>query len=267
MKLKNKVCIVTGGATGIGKCLVETFSKEGARVYFIDKNLPANEVVNPTKNTWGYSGDIANQDTLDSFINYILAKEKQVDILINNACLTKGGIHSECSYEDFLYVQRVGVAAPFWLTQRLKKYFATGASIVNVSSTRAFQSQPDTESYSAAKGGITALTHALAISLAGIARVNAIAPGWIETAYFDTRKDTPLHSENDIKQHPSQRIGTPEDIARAVLFLCDEQNSFINAESLTIDGGMSKLMIYHNDEGWTLQHQVSKNEYNLTNRK
>lgn len=260
MKLKNKVCIVTGGATGIGKCLVETLNKEGARVYFIDKRLPANEIVNHTKNIWGYSGDIANQNTLDTFINNILAQEKQVDILVNNACLTKGGILSGCSYEDFLYVQRVGVAAPFWLAQRLKEHFASGASIVNISSTRTFQSQPDTESYSAAKGGITALTHALAISLAGIARVNSIAPGWIETTGFDTKKTTPSHTECDIKQHPSQRIGTPEDIARAVLFLCDEQNNFINAENLTIDGGMSKQMIYHNDGGWTLQHQVSKDD-------
>ena len=125
-------------------------------------------------------------------------------------------------------------------------------SIVNLSSTRAFQSQADTESYSAAKGGITALTHALAVSLAGIARVNSISPGWIETARFHEEADVPHYTESDLLQHPSRRIGEPEDIVRATFFLCDEQNSFINGINLTVDGGMSKLMIYHNDEGWSL---------------
>lgn len=164
----------------------------------------------------------------------------------------KGGILSGCTYDDFLYVQRVGVAAPFWLTSRLKPHFAPGASIVNLSSTRAFQSQADTESYSAAKGGITALTHALAISLAGIARVNSIAPGWIETARFHEGTDVPHYTESDLLQHPSRRVGEPEDIVQAAFFLCDERNSFITGTNLTVDGGMSKLMVYHNDEGWTL---------------
>ena len=164
MKFKNKVCIITGGAAGIGRCLAESFSAEGARVYVIDKEQVTikNDLIH------FFQGDIAEQTVIDTFIDWILAHEQQIDILINNACLMKGGILSGCTYDDFLYVQRVGVAAPFWLTSRLKPHFAQGASIVNLSSTRAFQSQADTESYSAAKGGITALTHALAISLAGI---------------------------------------------------------------------------------------------------
>lgn len=248
MKFKNKVCIITGGAAGIGRCLAESFSAEGARVYVIDKEQITikNDLIH------FFQGDIAEQTVIDTFIDWILAHEQQIDILINNACLMKGGILSGCTYDDFLYVQRVGVAAPFWLTSRLKPHFAPGASIVNLSSTRAFQSQANTESYSAAKGGITALTHALAISLAGIARVNSIAPGWIETARFHERTDIPHYTESDLLQHPSRRVGEPEDIVQAAFFLCDERNSFINGTNLTVDGGMSKLMVYHNDEGWTL---------------
>ncbi len=161
----------------------------------------------------------------------------------------QGGVLDGCEYEDFLYVQRVGVAAPFMLAKLFKDHFVGLGSIVNISSTRAFQSQPNTESYTAAKGGITALTHALAVSLSGIARVNSIAPGWIETGTHQEAAFVPSN-ESDYLQHPSQRVGNSDDIARAVVFLCDERNSFINGENITIDGGMNKLMVYHNDCGW-----------------
>lgn len=250
MKFKQKVCVITGGAAGIGRCLAESFSAEGARVYVIDKTCPDHPA---DPNIHFYQGDIAEQTVIDRFVDWILEQEKQVNYLINNACLMNGGILSGCSYEAFLYVQRVGVAAPFWLASRLKPHFAPGASIVNLSSTRAFQSQADTESYSAAKGGITSLTHALAVSLSGIARVNSIAPGWIETARFHEGTPQPHYTTSDSLQHPSGRVGEPEDIVRAAFFLCDEQNSFVNGINLTVDGGMSHLMVYHNDEGWRLE--------------
>jgi NAD(P)-dependent dehydrogenase (short-subunit alcohol dehydrogenase family) len=132
----------------------------------------------------GFVGDIAEEQTLRDFVDFVLSIEDQIDCLINNACLTNGGILSNCSYEDFLYVQRVGVAAPYFLALSFKDYFSGAGAIVNISSTRAFQSQANTESYTAAKGGITALTHALAVSLSGIARVNSIAPGWIDTGSY-----------------------------------------------------------------------------------
>ena len=141
------------------------------------------------------------------------------------------------------------MTAPYLLTLYLKEHFAPHASIVNISSTRAFMSQKDTESYTAAKGGITALTHALAVSLSGKVRVNAIAPGWIDT-WESHDLPEPEYAWQDMAQHPSGRVGTPADIARAVLFLCDDKNDFINGETIRIDGGMSRLMVYHDDCGW-----------------
>ena len=164
--------------------------------------------------------------------------------------VSKKGILSGCSYEDFNEVLRVGIAAPYMLTKLLLPYFNENAAIVNISSTRAFQSQQDTESYSAAKGGITALTHALAVSLAGRVRVNSIAPGWIDTGSTYDEHYVAEYKEVDKYQHPSKRVGHPMDIARAVFFLCDEKNSFINGQNITVDGGMSKLMIYTEDYGW-----------------
>ena len=127
---------------------------------------------------------------------------------------------------------------------------APNASIVNISSTRARQSQPNTEAYSAAKGGILTLTHAMAVSLAGKARVNAVSPGWIDTQTTDYSK---APASPDESQHPAGRIGNPSDIAEMVLFLCGDKASFITGENITIDGGMSRLMVYHNDHGWSYQ--------------
>lgn len=253
----NKTVIITGGAKGIGRCIVEKFASSANKVYFIDYDRQATQafIAYAQEKQWhvnGYVGDIAEKEVLKEFAHYVLTKEPEgIDYLINNACLMNGGILDGCDYEEFLYVQRVGVVAPYMLTKLFQKHFRTPGSIVNISSTRAFQSQPNTESYSAAKGGITALTHALAISLAGIARVNSIAPGWIDTVpHSDGETSVPPYSANDINQHPSRRIGTPDDIARVVEFLCDDRNAFINGENIIVDGGMSKLMIYHNDYGW-----------------
>ena len=233
--LENKVVIVTGGANGIGLCIADEFRSHGAIVHVIDKQSGEHFV-----------GDIACKEVIETFVADILGKHKQVDCIINNALPLMKGI-DECSYEEFQYALSVGVTAPFYLVKLLAPHLACDASIVNISSSRDRMSQPQTESYTAAKGGIAALTHALAVSLAGRARVNSISPGWIDTSYT-------IYNGPDATQQPAGRVGTPMDIANMVLFLCSEKGNFITGENICIDGGMTKQMIYHGDHGWKLEH-------------
>lgn len=192
-----------------------------------------------------FVGDLADQTVLDAFADKVIADYGRVDVLVNNALPLMKGI-DECTYEQFNYALRVGVTAPFYLTKRFARYFAPGASVINISSSRDRMSQPQTESYTAAKGGISALTHALAVSLAGKVRVNSISPGWIDT-------DFTVYDGADAVQHPAGRVGNPLDIANMVLFLCSDKAGFITGENICIDGGMTRQMIYHNDFGWKLQ--------------
>ena len=228
-----KVVIVTGGAHGIGKCIVEEFTKQGAKVYVIDKAEGDH-----------YVGDISQKEVLEDFCTKVLGDNDEIDILVNNALPLMKGIDT-CSYEEFQYALAVGVTAPFYLTKLLAPYFREGACVINISSSRDRMSQPQTESYTAAKGGISALTHALAVSLAGKARVNSISPGWIDTDYK-------AYEGPDAIQQPAGRVGNPMDIANMVLFLCSDKAGFITGENICIDGGMTKQMIYHGDYGWNL---------------
>lgn len=228
-----KVAVITGGANGIGKCIANEFKKNGADVCIIDKAEGGHFV-----------GDISDKAVLESFANGVIKKHGHVDYLINNALPIMKGIN-ECSYEEFQYALSVGVTAPFYLSKLLMPYFNTGGSIINISSSRDRMSQPQTESYTAAKGGIFALTHALAVSLAGKVRVNSISPGWIDTNYRE-------YEGADAVQQPVGRVGNPMDIANIVLFLCSDKAGFITGENICIDGGMTRLMIYHGDNGWEL---------------
>lgn len=230
----DKVAVVTGGAKGIGKTIAEEFRKAGAHVCVID--LLPNDY---------YAGDLADQAVLEDFARKVIGDYGHVDFLIHNALPLMKGI-DQCSYQEFEYALRVGVTAPFYLTKLFAPYLTPGASIVNISSSRDRMSQPQTESYTAAKGGISALTHALAVSLAGKARVNSISPGWIDT-------DFTVYEGPDAFQQPAGRVGNPMDIANMVLFLCSDKTGFITGENICIDGGMTRQMIYHNDFGWTLQ--------------
>ncbi len=249
--MKDRICIITGGALGIGRCLVQEFIKKGAQVGFIDMDQEAGEQLAQETGAKFYHGDIAESSVLESYAEWIRKEFGSVDFLINNACLSRGGILKPCSYEDFNYVLRVGVSAPYYLTQLFLPMFTKEGAVVNITSTRAYMSQADTESYTAAKGGISALTHGMAVSLSGRIRVNSIAPGWIDTGAYHDPAYVPEYSEADEKQHPSGRVGTPMDIARAALFLCDPANDFINGENITVDGGMTKLMVYTEDQGWS----------------
>ena len=231
---ENKVVVVTGGAHGIGATIVSEFEKEGAQVAYIDIRE------NPC-----FVGDLSQKEVLEKFADFVIQKFGHVDVLVNNALPLMKGI-DDCSYEDFCYALAVGVTAPFYLSKLLAPYFAPGASIVNISSSRDRMSQPQTESYTAAKGGIAALTHALAVSFAGKVRVNSISPGWIDT-------DFKVYDGADATQQPAGRVGNPLDISNMVLFLASEKAGFITGENVCIDGGMTRQMIYHNDCGWKYQ--------------
>ena len=231
---KDKVVIVTGGANGIGRCIADVFRSQGATVYVIDKQEGNH-----------FLGDISQKEVLEAFAAEVLSNHDKVDVIVNNALPLMKGI-DECSYEEFQYALSVGVTAPFYLVKLLKDNLAEGASIINISSSRDRMSQPQTESYTAAKGGIAALTHALSVSLAGRARVNSISPGWIDTSYT-------VYQGADAEQQPAGRVGNPMDIANMVLFLCSEKAGFITGENICIDGGMTKQMIYHGDNGWRLE--------------
>lgn len=233
MQYRDKIVVITGGAQGIGRCIAEEFRKEGAVVCVIDRQDGDH-----------FIGDISSKEVLEAFASEVIARHGKVDVIVNNALPLMKGI-DECSYEEFQYALSVGVTAPFYLVKLLKDHLADGASIVNISSSRDRMSQPQTESYTAAKGGIAALTHALAVSLAGKARVNSISPGWIDTSYRE-------YDGPDAVQQPAGRVGNPLDIASMVLFLCSDKAGFITGENICIDGGMTRQMIYHGDNGWTL---------------
>ena len=234
MNFQNKVVVITGAAQGIGRCIRQEFEKAGAIVCVID-----------IRNNDYFQGDLSDQTTLEQFATQVIKDYGHVDYLINNAAPLSKGIDS-ASYEDFTHALAVGVTAPFYLTKLFMPYFQKGACIINISSSRDRMSMPQTETYTAAKGGISALTHALAVSLAGKVRVNSISPGWIDNDYT-------VYEGPDSIQQPAGRVGNPLDIANMVLFLCSDKAGFITGENICIDGGMTRQMIYHGEHGWSLE--------------
>lgn len=237
MTFNQKVVVLTGASHGIGLGIAKAFIQEGARVYSIDKDVCEDEEVRT------FIGDIANQYDRELFIEHVISQTNRIDILVHNAMEKSQGILSPIDLDQFERILTIGITAPYHLISLCKKYMPVGSSMINIISTRAFQSQKNTEAYSSAKGGLSSLTHALANSLAPQIRVNAIAPGWIDTVDYALSKE-------DKAQHLTNSVGRVEDIAEAVLFLSSSKAKFITGETLVVDGGMSKRMIYHNDEGW-----------------
>ena len=236
---------VTGGASGIGKAIVETFCKEGFRVAFCDLDEKAGKETAQGTGAAFYPADVGNQTALEECMQQIFNEWGDIDILINNAGVSRFSPITETSVEDFDRILSVNLR-PAFITSRLLAIHRHALQtpnpygrIININSTRYLMSEPGSEGYAASKGGIYSLTHALALSLAEWhITVNSIAPGWIQNEKYEL-----LRAEDHL-QHPSGRVGKPEDIARMCLFLCREENDFINGENITIDGGMTKKMIY-----------------------
>lgn len=235
---------VTGGAHGIGRSIVETFRKVGDDVAFCDiDSLQGKDVAEETGAVFHHA-DVADREQLEHCLQTVVEQWGDLDILVNNAGTSAFSPIAETSVEEFDRIIRTNLRPAFITSRFLARHRQQNGNtaygrIVNLCSTRYLMSEAGTEGYSASKGGIFSLTHALAISLAPLRiTVNAVAPGWIHVNEEETLR--PI----DHKFHPSGRVGTPEDIARAVLFLCDEKNDFINGQTLTVDGGVTRKMIY-----------------------
>ena len=260
--MEGKRALITGAAGGIGRATALAFARKGAEVWLVDiDKVGGEEAVAMIEAENGKAhfiyGDITEEAVLHDIHRQVTADGQGLDYLINNACISRKGILSGCSFDDFNYVLRLGVTAPYMLASLFMKDFRPDAAIVNISSSRHLMSQEDTESYTAAKGGIAALTHGLSVSLRGIARVNSVSPGWIETGGWHHGEEdfAAEYTEGDTAQHPVGRVGVPEDIVGAILFLCSPASSFITGQDIVVDGGMTKQMIYHNDLGWSYEQK------------
>ena len=236
---------ITGGAEGIGKAIVEAFCLSGDQVAFCDINEIAGQETAKATGSIFYKVDVSDKDALESCMQRILSEWNDIDIIVNNVGISQFSSITETSVEDFDKILSINLR-PVFITSRLLAIHRKEQSspnpygrIINICSTRYLMSEPGSEGYAASKGGIYSLTHALALSLSEWnITVNSIAPGWVQTHDYDQLRP------EDHSQHPSRRVGKPEDIARMCLFFCEENNDFINGENITIDGGMTKKMIY-----------------------
>lgn len=250
----SKVVAITGGAQGIGRATALLFAQEGYLVSIADTDKEAGfELIRMIRQYGGHAmfvcADVSDEEAVRRWMRLTVDDYGRIDTLINNAGISRNAPMLELALEDFDRVLAVNLRGTFICSQQAAMYMKRqgGGAIVNIASTRGLMSEPGTEAYSASKGGILALTHAMAVSLGpyGI-RVNAISPGWIETSdwQYSKRATVPVHSERDRLQHPVGRVGRPEDIAHACLFLTEPKSGFITGQNLVIDGGMTIKMIY-----------------------
>ncbi|TVY08293.1 glucose 1-dehydrogenase [Paenibacillus cremeus] len=249
-----KVAVITAGAQGIGKAIALEFARAGYEISVADTDKEAGaELMQDIRSMGGKAMflpvNIGKAEEAERWFKLTLSELGRVDVLVNNAGIGRGGSMLELPLEKFDEVINVNLRAAFVCSQLAAREMKKqgGGVILNIASTRALMSEADTEAYSASKGGLLALTHAMAVSLGqyGI-RVNAVSPGWIETRDWQkaSKRQTPVHSERDRLQHPAGRVGTPLDIAAACLYLAGGQAGFITGQNLVIDGGMSVKMIY-----------------------
>jgi NAD(P)-dependent dehydrogenase (short-subunit alcohol dehydrogenase family) len=250
---ETRIAIVTGGAQGIGKCIVRALLDKGLRVVAADVDAEAGaECVREYRGRGELlfvRTDVSNEVSVERCVRRAVERFSRIDVLVNNAGIGGpfGTAVDKLSLADWNRVIGTNLTGCFLMSKHALPFLRKSrGSIVNIASTRALQSEANTEPYSASKGGIVALTHALAVSLSGKVRVNSISPGWIEVGEWKKRANRKKahHSEADRAQHPVGRVGTPEDIAEMVAFLVSDKAGFITGQNFVVDGGMTKKMIY-----------------------
>ena len=252
----HKVAFITGAAQGLGLAIAQNLLGRGWKVTLFDLDAEAGDEAitalprDQQDRTLFFHGDIAKEADVTVAIQQTVDRFGRIDGLVNNAGIAAPhcGPVEHLDWENWQRVINVNLGGAFLATKHATQHLRkTHGAIVNITSTRAFQSEANTEAYAASKGGMVALTHALAVSLSGAVRVNAIAPGWIEVGDWQksAKHEAPQHRDIDRAQHPVGRIGTPEDIAKMTAFLLDgEQSGFMTGETIRIDGGMTHKMIY-----------------------
>ncbi|WP_078410847.1 SDR family NAD(P)-dependent oxidoreductase [Priestia abyssalis] len=247
MEFKDRVVVITGGANGIGKGLAAAYAEKGANVVVADITEEAGQNVVEELHKQNGKGifvqtDVRKEEDIIRLMKVAYDTYGSIDIMVNNAGVSRWKSPYELTIEEWDDVINTNLRSVFLCSREAARYIKEneeGGSIVNIASTRAAMSEPNSEAYAATKGGILALTHALAVSFSeDRITVNAISPGWIETGNYEELRDI------DHDQHPSKRVGKPEDIARACLYLTSRDNDFVTGINLVVDGGMTRKMIY-----------------------
>lgn len=251
MRFENKTVIITGGGRGIGRAAASAFLREGACAVVVDKDRAAGEDCISSLSAAGpilfVHGNIADESVAQAAADTAAGEFGGLDFLVNNAAESAGGKIDKLSLSDWNRVLGTNLTAAFLFTKACAPLLRSRrGAIVNITSTRAVMSEPDTEAYSASKGGLLAFTHATAVSLGPEIRVNSVSPGWIDTSLWQPSGEVrqPMHSQADMLQHPAGRVGCPEDITSLILFLCSSDAGFITGADFTADGGMTRKMIY-----------------------
>ena len=243
---KDRVVIVSGAGAGIGRAIAKAYAASGAVVVIAEKDREKGqsaeqEITDEQGQAVFFETDVSNVDQLIRLVGFVKNTYKKIDVLINNAGKSEWADPYQLTPEQWDTVMNTNLRSVFFLSREAAKVMREygGGSIVNIASTRAIMSEPNSEAYAASKGGIIALTHSLAASFSDDAiQVNCISPGWIETGDYYALTSV------DHDQHFSGRVGKPEDIARACLYLTSQENDFVTGTNLIIDGGMTRKMIY-----------------------
>lgn len=251
--MNDKIAVVTGGAQGIGRAITGRLSREGYHVVVADIDEEAgNEVARELESEglvhFHYT-DVSRESSVRELMEFVKSGLNHLDLLVNNAGISNpvNGPMENLELAEWELVIQTNLSSVFMCSKyAIPMLRNAGGSIVNIASTRAMMSESNTEAYSAAKGGVVALTHAMANSLGPDIRVNAVSPGWIEVRDWkkSSEKEQPEHREVDNKQHPAGRVGTPNDIASMVSYLAGESAGFITGQNFVVDGGMTRKMIY-----------------------